>query len=213
MTSDEQAKDHEHTILTCPVCFEETQDSTLEAFNRHIDNCLSGTLEKGNVEIANSRKIWEKVTDLSVDSKKKESQKDEMSEVQVEAMPTDVDNMRNSSRDAYPELQDDEHSSESEHNIPADLICGMHAKEEDVVEKEEHFEENNLPCFSDMTESKILVCPVCNSEQKTKDLVLFNRHVDICLNKGIIKQLTEHSKSVGEYFSFGSVISIVQGMF
>ncbi|XP_066473385.1 DNA polymerase kappa [Tiliqua scincoides] len=198
MTSVEQAKDNEHTILICPVCFEETQDTTLEAFNRHIDNCLSGTLDKDNVEIAN-RKIWENVTDLSAE-KKKECQKDEASELQVEAKPTDVDNTSNNSRDAYPELQDDEHSSESGYNIPADSVCDTHAKVDVsskslIVAKEEHFEDE-LPCISDMTESKILVCPVCNSEQKTKDLVLFNRHVDVCLNKGIIKQLTEHSKSV-----------------
>lgn len=34
-----------------------------------------------------------------------------------------------------------------------------------------------------------LVCPVCNLEQKTSDLTLFNVHVDVCLNKGIIQEL------------------------
>lgn len=196
MTSVEQAKDNEHTILICPVCFEETQESTLEAFNRHIDNCLSGTLEKDNVEIASNRKIWENVTDLSGESKKKECQKDESSKLQVEPKPINVDNMSNGSRDAYPEIQDDEHSNESGYNIPTDPVCKEDVSSKAlIVEKEENFEENQLPCFSDMTESKILVCPVCSSEQKTKDLVAFNRHVDVCLNKGIIKQLTEHSKS------------------
>ncbi|XP_078071047.1 DNA polymerase kappa isoform X2 [Mustelus asterias] len=36
-----------------------------------------------------------------------------------------------------------------------------------------------------------LVCPICNIKQKTTDLSLFNRHVDICLNQGVIQELTE----------------------
>ncbi|XP_067885603.1 DNA polymerase kappa isoform X2 [Heterodontus francisci] len=36
-----------------------------------------------------------------------------------------------------------------------------------------------------------LVCPICNIKQETTDLSLFNRHVDICLNQGVIQELTE----------------------
>ncbi|XP_038661436.1 DNA polymerase kappa isoform X6 [Scyliorhinus canicula] len=36
-----------------------------------------------------------------------------------------------------------------------------------------------------------LVCPICNIKQGTTDLSLFNRHVDICLNQGVIQELTE----------------------
>ncbi|XP_053520399.1 DNA polymerase kappa isoform X3 [Artibeus jamaicensis] len=36
---------------------------------------------------------------------------------------------------------------------------------------------------------QVLICPVCNLEQKTSDLTQFNVHVDICLNKGIIQEL------------------------
>ncbi|XP_051875203.1 DNA polymerase kappa isoform X2 [Pristis pectinata] len=38
-----------------------------------------------------------------------------------------------------------------------------------------------------------LVCPICDIRQKTTDLSLFNRHVDICLNQGVIQELTERS--------------------
>ncbi|XP_060691861.1 DNA polymerase kappa [Hemiscyllium ocellatum] len=36
-----------------------------------------------------------------------------------------------------------------------------------------------------------LVCPICNINQETTDLSLFNKHVDICLNQGVIQELTE----------------------
>ncbi|XP_014350448.1 DNA polymerase kappa isoform X2 [Latimeria chalumnae] len=36
-----------------------------------------------------------------------------------------------------------------------------------------------------------LLCPICSLVQQTSDLEQFNRHVDICLNRGIIQELTE----------------------
>lgn len=37
-----------------------------------------------------------------------------------------------------------------------------------------------------------LVCPVCSVPQDTTDLVLFNRHVDVCLSQGILQELGQH---------------------
>ena len=34
-----------------------------------------------------------------------------------------------------------------------------------------------------------LVCPICNKEQPAGDLEAFNTHVDVCLNKGAIKEI------------------------
>ncbi|XP_034955387.1 DNA polymerase kappa isoform X1 [Zootoca vivipara] len=195
----------EHQIFICPVCFEEHQDSTLEAFNRHIDRCLSGTLEE---DIVDNSKSWQNTTELSVDMEKKECQKDKTSKPQIEVQSADiVDNATNRSTDIFPKLQDDEHSRESECSLSSNFGFDTCAKQDFSsnvlsVEKEEYFEEPSsseikLPCFPDATENKVLVCPVCNLEQKTTDLALFNRHVDVCLNKGIIKQLTEESKSLG----------------
>nr|AAV80826.1 polymerase kappa isoform 10 [Mus musculus] len=45
------------------------------------------------------------------------------------------------------------------------------------------------PCTDEVVTGRALVCPVCNLEQETSDLTLFNIHVDICLNKGIIQEL------------------------
>ncbi|XP_044302353.1 DNA polymerase kappa isoform X3 [Varanus komodoensis] len=204
-TSVEQLK--EHQIFICPVCFKQHHDNTLEEFNRHIDKCLSGTLEKANTEITNSNS-WKSGTDLSLEREKKECKKIETSKPSVEMQSTDiVSHDTNSSTDFIPNLQDDENSTEGVNNCTSDLAFDMHSKQDFSsnalsVKKEEYFEESscaeiNLPCFFDATESRMLVCPVCNLEQKTKDLALFNRHVDVCLNKGIIKQLTENSKSMG----------------
>ncbi|XP_062905335.1 DNA polymerase kappa [Mobula hypostoma] len=46
---------------------------------------------------------------------------------------------------------------------------------------------------SESAEPTGLVCPVCNIRQETTDLSLFNGHVDICLNQGVIQELTERS--------------------
>nr|XP_056704073.1 DNA polymerase kappa [Euleptes europaea] len=200
----EQAKDNDHQIFVCPVCFKEHRDSSLEAFNRHIDSCLNETVEKDNAEITNGSKLWENKIDLSLESQKNKCQRDKTSEPRVEMQPTDKDdNSVSSSIDVFPQL---EYSSQSGYSCPDDFIFGMPAKP-DISSKllsggKEHYEESNcaeieLPCFSTTTESKSLVCPVCNLEQNTKDLVLFNKHVDVCLNKGIIKELTESSKNMG----------------
>ncbi|XP_035234345.1 DNA polymerase kappa [Anguilla anguilla] len=45
-----------------------------------------------------------------------------------------------------------------------------------------------------------LTCPVCNKKQDTRDLALFNRHVDVCLNQDVLQELGEgplsHSANV-----------------
>ncbi|KAJ7335859.1 hypothetical protein JRQ81_013800 [Phrynocephalus forsythii] len=66
----DQAKDNECQIFICPVCFEEHQSSTLEAFNRHIDKCLAGTLEKDDGEMANIGISWENTIDKPVEREK-----------------------------------------------------------------------------------------------------------------------------------------------
>ncbi|XP_077203486.1 DNA polymerase kappa isoform X2 [Paroedura picta] len=191
----EQAKDNDKLIFVCPICFKEHQDSSLEAFNRHIDGCLNETVEKDNAEITNGSKLWENKTDLSLESQKNEFPNDKTSEPCIEIQPTDkVDNSFSSSVDG-----------QRNYSCPDDFVFYMPAKQ-DVSSKlsveEEHYEqpsctETKLPCFFTSTEAKSLVCPVCSLEQNTKDLALFNKHVDICLNKGIIRELTESSKSTG----------------
>lgn len=205
----EQAKDNDHQIFVCPVCFKEHRDSSLEAFNRHIDSCLSEATGKDNIEITNGSKLWENTTDLSLESQKNKCQK-ETSEPHVEIQPTDkVNNSFSNSVNGFPQLKDNEYGNQNRYSSPDDFIFGVPTKQTVSskllsVEKEHNEQssctENKLPWFSTATETKFLVCPVCNLEQNTKDLALFNKHVDVCLNKGIIKELTESSKSIGEFY-------------
>lgn len=199
----DQAEDIEHQIFVCPVCFEKHQDITLETFNRHIDRCLNETLEKDNKEITNDSKSWETSIDLALDSERNECEKGK-GQLQVEVQSIDI--ISNSASSTAG--KNSEYCSENENRLPVDSVCSIHSKQDLSSEvlsvKKEHVRDSiytdiKSPCFSDSIENKILVCPVCNLEQKTRDLALFNRHVDVCLNKGIIKQLTENSKCVGEY--------------
>ncbi|XP_060617629.2 DNA polymerase kappa isoform X1 [Anolis sagrei] len=202
-SSVDQTEYNELKFFVCPVCFEEHQDSTLEAFNRHIDKCLSGTVEKDCTKNMNN-KSWDNTSDLPLDRKKKDCEKDNTSNQLSEVQSNVGDCAANGNMDIFPMVHNNGHDNESGCAVSSDCVFGMHAKQDftSEVSSVEYFEEpyctdNKLPCFSDMSENNILVCPVCNLEQKTKDLAVFNRHVDVCLNKGIIKQLTEKPKNTG----------------
>ncbi|XP_039219939.1 DNA polymerase kappa isoform X2 [Crotalus tigris] len=214
ITSGERIKDDEHQIFICPICFEEQQDSTLEAFNRHIDMCLSGTIEKENAKITDNSKSWK--NDPPVDMGKKEEIKVKISKPPVNEQSTNiVDCASASSKDVLPKHLVHK-QNENGCGFPNASVSEMHAKDDLssgtllIDKKESNCSGSNLQSFSGITEN-IFVCPVCNIEQKTKDLTLFNRHVDVCLNKGIIKQLTENSDNetvdrgqYNTYFSAGT---------
>uniref|UniRef100_A0A8C6X6S4 DNA polymerase kappa n=1 Tax=Naja naja TaxID=35670 RepID=A0A8C6X6S4_NAJNA len=203
ITSGEQRKDDEHQIFICPICFEEQQDSTLETFNRHIDMCLSGTKEKENAEITDNSKSWK--NDPPVDMGGKEEIKVKISKPPVNEQSINIPDCDSASgKDVLPKCL--VHKQNENGGGPSNAsVSEMHAKDDLssgalLIDKEEsNCSGNNLQSFSGITEN-IFVCPVCNTEQKTKDLTLFNRHVDVCLNKGIIEQLTEKSGN-GEYFT------------
>uniref|UniRef100_A0A8C5S1U4 DNA polymerase kappa n=1 Tax=Laticauda laticaudata TaxID=8630 RepID=A0A8C5S1U4_LATLA len=195
ITSGEQRKDDEHQIFICPICFEEQQDSTLETFNRHIDMCLRGTKEKENAEITDNSKSWR--NDLPVDMGEKEEIKAKISKPPVNDQSINIPDCDSASgKDVLPKCL--VHKQNENGCGPSNAsVSEMHAKDDlssgALIDKEEsNYSGSNLQSFSGITEN-VFVCPVCNTEQKTKDLTLFNRHVDVCLNKGIIEQLTEKS--------------------
>ncbi|XP_032069950.1 DNA polymerase kappa isoform X2 [Thamnophis elegans] len=206
IASGDQRKDEEHQIFICPICFEEQQDSTLETFNRHIDMCLSGTKEKENAEIIDNSKSWK--NDPPVDMEKKEEIQIKISKPPVNEQSTNIAdcgsaNSKDVSSKCLVHKQNENGCGPSNASVSE-----MHAKDDFLIDKEalliDKEESNcsgsNLQSFSGINEN-VFVCPVCNIEQKTNDLALFNRHVDICLNKGIIEQLTEKSEILdrGQY--------------
>ena len=89
--------------------------------------------------------------------------------------------------------------------------CTVSLENEDVGSS--RMQESPQPNSYEVISDQVLVCPVCNLEQKTSDLTLFNVHVDVCLNKGIIQELRkdkinpcnqpkESTKGTGEFMGF-----------
>ncbi|XP_006816099.1 DNA polymerase kappa-like, partial [Saccoglossus kowalevskii] len=55
-----------------------------------------------------------------------------------------------------------------------------------------YYPHDKTPCVNKET----LTCPVCNSEQKSSDLFVFNSHVDMCLNKKAIQNMLQNDEAV-----------------
>ncbi|XP_057286934.1 DNA polymerase kappa isoform X2 [Pezoporus wallicus] len=193
-------------IFTCPVCFEDQSSSSLEELNRHIDVCLSGTLFKDTVEITKNYDSRENTCNFLPQFKNEnvdvcqKNKPDQLAGTDQSAS-TSGNSISNSTEKFTQIISDKPHRGRQPSSLSdiARSMCmkqcllpkGISQDSEDHFEKTEHTEENNSSCFFESKEDSVLVCPVCNSEQKTTSLVSFNRHVDVCLNKGLIQELTE----------------------
>ncbi|NXA63607.1 POLK polymerase, partial [Mohoua ochrocephala] len=193
-------------IFTCPVCFEEQSSNNLEELNRHIDECLSGRRVKDTVEISkndSSRKntpnfLPQFKNEHADECKKKKT--DQLAGTDQSASVSD--SSTNNSTENFGQIIPDKSPSEQQPSNLSDIARNMCVKQrlfpkrisqdnEDHFDKTEHREGTSSSCSFEAKEDSVLVCPVCNSEQKTTNLVSFNRHVDVCLNKGLIQELTE----------------------
>ncbi|NWR89579.1 POLK polymerase, partial [Furnarius figulus] len=192
--------------FTCPVCFEEQSSSNLEELNRHIDECLNGMLVKDTAEISkndssreNTHNCLSQPTNENVDECQK-IKTDQLARTYQSANTSD--SSTNNSTEKFPQIISDKSHRERQPSNLSDIARNVCMKEclfpkrisqsnEDHFEKSEHTEGTSSSCLFEAKEDSVLVCPVCNSEQKTTSLVSFNRHVDVCLNKGLIQELTE----------------------
>ncbi|XP_008933687.1 PREDICTED: DNA polymerase kappa [Merops nubicus] len=194
------------TIFTCPVCFEEQSSDNLEEFNRHIDECLNGTLVKDTVEISkndisreNTLKFLPQFQNENVDERQK-NRTDQLAGADQSASTSDNSSSK-STKKIIQIVPDKPHSKRQPSNLSdiARSVCMKQClfPQKASLDNKDHFgeteraEETSSSCFLEAKEDSVLVCPVCNSEQKTTSLVSFNRHVDVCLNKGLIQELTE----------------------
>ncbi|XP_064903409.1 DNA polymerase kappa isoform X2 [Columba livia] len=193
-------------IFTCPVCFEEQSSNNLEELNRHIDECLNGTFIKDTVEMSKNNNSGEstlnflpQVKNENVDECQK-NKKDQLAGSDQSASTSDKST--SNSTDKFTQVISDKPNRERQPSNLSDMARNVCMKQclfpmrisqgsEDHFGKTEHTEETSSSCFFEAKEESVLVCPVCNSEQKTTSLVSFNRHVDVCLNKGLIQELTE----------------------
>uniref|UniRef100_A0A663ETW6 DNA polymerase kappa n=1 Tax=Aquila chrysaetos chrysaetos TaxID=223781 RepID=A0A663ETW6_AQUCH len=192
-------------IFTCPVCFEEQSSNNLEELNRHIDECLSGSLVKDTMEIPKNDNSRESTLNFLPQIKSEnvdecQNKVDQLAGADQSASTSD--SCTSSSTEKFTQITSDKPHRERQPSNLSDIARNVCMKQcllpkrisednEDHFEKTEHTEETSSSCFFEAKGDSVLVCPVCNSEQKTNSLVSFNRHVDVCLNKGLIQELTE----------------------
>ncbi|NXK99121.1 POLK polymerase, partial [Mesembrinibis cayennensis] len=193
-------------VFTCPVCFEEQNSNNLEEFNRHIDECLNGTLVKDTLEISKNDKSRENTLNILPQFKSKNVDECQQNKIDpltgTDQSASTSDNCASNSTEKFTQIISDKPHRERQPSNLSDIARNMCMKQclfregishdnEDHFEKTEHTEEGSSSCFFEAKDNNVLVCPVCNSEQKTTSLVSFNRHVDVCLNKSLIQELTE----------------------
>ncbi|XP_025913149.1 DNA polymerase kappa isoform X1 [Apteryx mantelli] len=193
-------------IFTCPVCFEEQRSSNLEELNRHLDECLAGSLVKDTVEISKNKNSKENTFNFFQCCKNENvevCQKNKTDQLAGTCQSTSTSgNSARNSTEKFTQIVVDKPHEERQPSQLSDMARNVCIKQSllpkriplenaDHLEKPENIEETSSSCFFEAKEDNVLVCPVCNLEQKTTSLMSFNRHVDICLNKGIIQELTE----------------------
>ncbi|NXE39913.1 POLK polymerase, partial [Ptilorrhoa leucosticta] len=193
-------------IFTCPVCFEEQSSNNLEELNRHIDECLNGMRVKDTVEISKNDGSRENTLDFLPQFKNEhvdECKKNKTAQLAGTDQSASVsDSSTNNSKEKSGQIIPDKSPRERQPSNLSDSARNLCMKQclfpkrvsqdnEDHFDKTEHIEGTSSSRFFEAKEDSVLVCPVCNSEQKTTNLVSFNRHVDVCLNKGLIQELTE----------------------
>ncbi|NXR71355.1 POLK polymerase, partial [Pycnonotus jocosus] len=193
-------------IFTCPVCFEKQSSNDLEELNRHIDECLNGTCLKETVEISRNDSSRENTPNFFPQCKNEyvgKCQKNKTSQLAGTDQSASLsDSSTNNITEKFGQRIPDESPRERQPSNLSDIarnVCmkqclfpeRISQKNEDDFDKIEHTEGTSSSCSFEAKEDSVLVCPVCNSEQKTTNLVSFNRHVDVCLNKGLIQELAE----------------------
>ncbi|XP_062941196.1 DNA polymerase kappa isoform X2 [Cynocephalus volans] len=192
-------------IFTCPVCFREQGSISLEAFNKHVDACLDGPSiseysEMFSCSHASSTKVNRKENvhhSFSLHEKQDYETHQRNMEITSEDCVELVDTIDKSSKAKSIDASSYKHSREECSSLPSKFLniehchqnssCTISLENEDVglLSRQESLQ----PCLFEVKTGQALVCPVCNLEQKTSDLTLFNVHVDVCLNKGVIQEL------------------------
>lgn len=219
--------------LTCPVCFQKQETSNLEAFNRHIDQCLSWEAcndadgkeaaetiseaqlintvgkEQGPADESHCSSMERKVFAVN--------QQNDMDKMMDEADLKSTDNFlvintKQSNGKKKYEVQD----KAADGNVPTSntqdpqnhFAIEVPLNEKEHCEGTEDVKETWPTSSSTLSEDMGLICPVCNLCQKTTDLSELNKHVDMCLNKGIIQELKKerplHNSNGEHLYSTGT---------
>ncbi|XP_028928554.1 DNA polymerase kappa isoform X1 [Ornithorhynchus anatinus] len=208
----------EYQMFTCPICLKVQGSTCLETFNRHIDGCLSRTLMDSDSDIPQ-----ELMNSAPPEIRKTENMDDNLSpceEVDFEilekmtkgqlAEATSRAHVEMHSRwkhvESFSKEAGDQHGMEesavTHSNSSNSKSC--HPDSPPITSLSLGRQETLQPYLPSMIKDKNLVCPVCNMEQKTSDLSLFNRHVDVCLNKSLIQEMRKYKVSPDKNSNPGS---------
>lgn len=154
--------------LTCPVCFQRVETADLNVFNKHIDQCLSDPSSKPN-----QCSISESDSDI-------ESQRDQKG--------GDVGDK--SSGECAIVKATNSKALESNTDVPRDeKICIKNNSKTALLIKYENKTMTSQQSQTFNEKGSILICPVCQLTQDSDDLVIFNHHVDLCLNQPVLHKL------------------------
>ncbi|XP_020506606.2 DNA polymerase kappa isoform X1 [Labrus bergylta] len=156
--------------LTCPVCFKRVETTDLNVFNTHIDKCLYDSSSKPN-----PCTISDSDSDMDSQRNPKECEVDDKSSgecVIVEVLASNRDAPRG-----------EQHRITTDSNQTALLIDS---------ENKTVTSQQSLSCND---KGPVLICPVCHLTQDSDDLIIFNHHVDLCLNQEVLHELRGRTSS------------------
>uniref|UniRef100_A0A6I8SDH9 DNA polymerase kappa n=1 Tax=Xenopus tropicalis TaxID=8364 RepID=A0A6I8SDH9_XENTR len=193
--------------FTCPICFLKESDWDLASFNKHIDKCLSRSPISSELESPYKEgavMMRNEVGDMEIQCEGIHNA-DVCAKKQIgHTRPLDAfddSGINNTETTTVEDVEMNVNMDQSHHSIIATSI-----KNEYKMASEPIYAENLIECKVNLSDTEVahpssaapceeqsFICPVCNIRQDTADLAAFNRHVDVCLNKGIIEKLTEET--------------------
>ncbi|XP_074240755.1 DNA polymerase kappa isoform X2 [Saimiri boliviensis] len=190
-------------IFTCPICFRAQGYISLEAFNKHVDACLDGCSISENSKMFSCSHVSatkvnkkENISSSSLYDKQGDEAHPKNKEISSVDCVDLVDTIHNSSKAESIDALSNKHSKEECSSLPSKSFNIEHCHQNSCTVSLENEDvgllsrpESCQPYLCKVVTGQALVCPVCNVEQKTLDLTLFNVHVDVCLNRSVIQEL------------------------
>ncbi|KPP64140.1 DNA polymerase kappa-like, partial [Scleropages formosus] len=218
----DQAPAVEHALLnaprkeyfTCPVCFQKQEGMDLGKFNQHVDECLTSVYTAS----------WEQ--DVSSCPAQGDYIRTEEGLHHRQLQVTNVDVTEPKIGNGILHTSMGHSSIFAAHTMPGLMSQTSEGCEEKTSRNSSdlhkvHYCDGGHQRTSS-SDSKFggvysvepegpgpgcpaLICPICNVQQDTSDLAIFNRHVDICLNQGVLQEIGQEvvSHTPGIPFSAG----------
>lgn len=186
--------------FTCPICLMKQGDWDLQAFNKHIDKCLSTSPSSGSSDMPSK---GEHVHRKFIENNGNDIHANNLKNKMVEVTPCDDLYDFVIDKNTLCAIQGNQTSQKNLKECNSDIICEDTSKNIVKEKKNEKHIKSTPPSSSMCMEEPTLICPVCNTQQDTTDLAAFNRHVDICLNKGILEELKDDKGNTNRSHALG----------